>query len=209
MVTAYGPSSVQTGTAVCDYNSYFNRLGQLLVNATIISGAGELLSAETAVARACDMILRANAASGKVILIGNGGSAAIASHQALDFWHGAGIRATAFNDSAQLTCLANDYGYENVFSKAIEMFGQKEDVLLAISSSGKSHNILKAVAEARKKGCAVITYAGFSKQCPLISKGDLNFYIDSDRYGLVELAHMALIHYLTDTLAERQKRKNS
>ena len=81
----------------------------------------------------------------KIIFIGNGGSAAISSHMATDFWKTGGIRAVSFNDGAQLTCLGNDYGYRHVFEKPIAMFADAGDILIAISSSGRSENILLGV----------------------------------------------------------------
>lgn len=137
------------------------------------------------------------------MLIGNGGSAAIASHQALDFWHAGSVRAMAFSDSALLTCMSNDYGYENVFAKSIEMFADSRDVLIAISSSGCSPNITRAVQVARAKECDVITFSGFDKDNSLRSLGDLNFYVASNVYGYVEIAHLALIHTVADMIKTR------
>src|SRR5277367_3547284 len=119
------------------------------------------------------------------MIIGNGGSAALASHQAIDIWKSTGIRALSFNDPAQLTCLSNDFGFEHVFSKAIEMFADAGDVLIAISSSGRSKNILNAVQTAKDKGLSIITYSGFSEQAPLRRAGQVNWFIDADQYGLV------------------------
>ena len=79
----------------------------------------------------------------KLMFIGNGASAAISSHMSTDFWKNGGIRAIAFNDSSLLTCLGNDYGYEYIFEKSIEMFAEEGDILVAISSSGESENILR------------------------------------------------------------------
>lgn len=134
----------------------------------------------------------------KVVLVGNGGSAAIASHQAIDLWKNGGIRATAFNDASLLTCVANDLGYENVFSKPVEMFCDRGDLVIAISSSGKSPNILNAVRAARDAGCGVITLSGFDADNPLCTLGDLNFHVASHRYGTVEVAHLLLVHAVVD-----------
>ncbi len=89
------------------------------------------------------MVLAVGKANKKVILIGNGGSAAIASHQAVDLWKNGGIRATAFNDTSLLTCVGNDFGYEHVFAKPIEQFADKGDLLIAVSNSGKIRQHLK------------------------------------------------------------------
>ena len=196
------PVAINTESA---YQRYFNRLHNLLIGVSVLDSARRVLTIDEAVSKVLDLLLRVQQEAGKVILIGNGGSAAIASHQALDFTNAAGIPALAFSDSAQLTCFSNDFGYENVYSKAIELYGQANDALIAISSSGRSQNILNGVAMARKKGCSVITFTGFSKQAPLLSDGDLNFYVDSSNYGPVEIAHLALIHYFTDTLAAKRR----
>lgn len=145
----------------------------------------------------------------KVVLIGNGGSAAIASHQAIDLWKNGGIRATAFNDASLLTCISNDLGYENVFAKPIEMFCDKGDLCLAISSSGKSPNILNAVAHARAVGCGVITFSGFDTDNPLSTLGDLNFYVPSHRYGTVEVGHLLLIHSFIDEVIALKEQARS
>ncbi len=180
--------------------SYFKKISDLLVNTRVTDRSGALVPLQQGLDRAVDMLLAVRASGKKVMFAGNGGSSTIASHQAIDFWKAGGLPALAFNDSAQLTCLSNDFGYEFVFSKAVEMFGQEGDLLIAISSGGKSPNILNAAAMAQEKGCSVLTFAGFNQQAPLLSLGDLNFYIDSDRYGFVEIGHLAIIHYFTDYL---------
>lgn len=132
------------------------------------------------------------------MFIGNGGSASIASHMAIDFWKNSGIKAVSFNDSSQLTCLSNDFGYEYVFEKPIEMFAENGDVLIAISSSGRSRNILRGVKAARRKRCRIITMSGFKKNNPLRKIGDLNYYAPSDSYGFVEIIHGAICHLFAD-----------
>lgn len=140
----------------------------------------------------------------KVMLIGNGGSASIASHTAIDLSKNAGVRAMAFNDAAALTCLANDYGYEEVFAKQIEMHGQCGDALIAISSSGASANILKAAAIAREREIYVVTFSGFKADNPLRRKGHINFYVPSSSYGVVELSHHIILHAITDMICARK-----
>lgn len=142
----------------------------------------------------------------RAFFIGNGGSAAIASHAAIDFWKNGGIRAQCFNEAAQLTCLANDFGYERVFSEAIKMFVRSGDVLFAISSSGKSPNITNAVQEALRHDCFVVTFSGFSSRNHLRTLGHINFYVPSDAYGFVELSHQIIIHAILDLYTESVKK---
>ncbi|MBX9686097.1 MAG: SIS domain-containing protein [Candidatus Obscuribacterales bacterium] len=186
--------------------AHFEMLHELLCNVSVTSSHGEKFTSFIGVRKAIEIVRTAHSAAKKVVVIGNGGSAAIASHLALDLWNACGIKAVTFNEAAVLTCLSNDYGYENVFSKSLEMFAEAGDVLIAISSSGTSQNILNAAVEARRMGLKIISFSGFSKQAPLVSRSDLNFYVDSDQYGCVEVAHMALTHYLTDVLHKTRNR---
>ena len=134
----------------------------------------------------------------KLIFIGNGGSAGIASHCSTDYTKNGGIRSTALNDASMLTCLSNDYSYEEVFSKQINYYGFKNDVLVAISSSGMSKNIVNAVIQAKKTGIFTITLSGFDHKNDLKKLGDLNFFVNSNEYGFVEINHLILIHTALD-----------
>ena len=134
----------------------------------------------------------------KALFIGNGGSAAIASHQAADFWKTGQLRALAFNDPCLLTSVSNDCGYPEVFATPIAMFADPGDLLIAISSSGASENILRGAIASRRKQCFVVTLSGFAPDNPLRTHGDLNFYVPAEEYGLVELSHLMLCHYLLD-----------
>ena len=134
----------------------------------------------------------------KVIFVGNGGSAGICSHMATDYSKNGGIRSMACNDGAVLTCLSNDYGYVHVFAKQIEWHARPGDIVVAISSSGKSQNILNATDAAKEKGCFVTTLSGFGSDNPLREKGDINFYLDSKEYGFVEVGHLTLLHLALD-----------
>lgn len=137
----------------------------------------------------------------KVMLVGNGASASIASHMATDFWNNAGIRATAFNDSSLLTCVSNDYSFVDVFRLPIEKFADNGDMLICISSSGQSANILNAAHAGLDKGCWVITLSGFEGENPLRGMGHVNFHVPSPRYGPVEVLHTYILHCLSDLLA--------
>lgn len=180
-------------------HAYFTELGDLYGRLEA-SVAGEVLGVAEAVGRAVQLIRARTAAGRKVMFVGNGGSSAIASHQAIDLWRNGGIRAIAFNDPVLLTCVSNDFGYPRVFEKPIDMFGESGDVLVAISSSGKSENILLAVEAARRVGASVITMSGFQPDNPLRRLGDLNFYVPSGSYGHVEIAHLTICHCIADTL---------
>lgn len=131
-------------------------------------------------------------AGGRIIFIGNGGSAAISSHLATDYTKNGGIRAIALNDAPTLTCLANDFGYENVFAKQLEYYATPKDVAVIISSSGKSPNIIAAARSCEE--IPLITFSGMNPNNQLRRLGDLNFYTPAGDYGLVELTHFTLLH---------------
>ncbi|MGH6619403.1 MAG: SIS domain-containing protein [Alphaproteobacteria bacterium] len=141
---------------------------------------------------------QAHGAGNKLMFIGNGGSAGIASHMAIDYSKNGGLRSLAFNDGAALTCLGNDLGYDQVFAKQVEMHGRAGDVLVAISSSGRSPNILNAVSAARAGGIFVATLSGFDADNPLRRMGDVILYLASHEYGFVKIGHAALCHAVLD-----------
>lgn len=178
--------------------TYFKNLSRILNEIKTTGVKGKVMPISSALKNSIDMIKKSAAKGNKVMFIGNGGSASIASHMAVDFWKNSRIKAVSFNDSAQLTCLSNDFGYRHVFEKPIEMFAEPGDVLIAISSSGKSENILRGVKAARRKRCRIITMSGFKKNNPLRKAGDLNYYAPSDSYGFVEIAHSAICHLFAD-----------
>ena len=128
-------------------------------------------------------------AGGKVIFIGNGGSAGIAAHLAIDLGKNGGVPATCFNDGAQITCLANDYGFENWIAHAVRIQAKPEDTLVAISSSGRSPNILNGIKQAREMGISVTTCSAMDADNPLRSAGDINLWADSRAYNIVETVH--------------------
>ena len=153
-----------------------------------------------AIESASQLSMAQTEAGRKIIFIGNGASASIASHMSTDYWKNGGMRAIAFNDAALLTCLSNDCGYENVFGKSVEMFADEGDILVAISSSGKSENILNGVYAARKQGAHVVSLSGFKPDNPLRSMGDINFYVPDGSYGAVEILHLSICHCVLDVV---------
>lgn len=129
--------------------------------------------------------------NGKVILAGNGGSAAIASHVSVDLTKNAGVRSVSFNESDLITCFANDFGYEHWLSKAIEYYGDSGDVAVLISSSGQSPNVVNAATCARDQGLTVLTLSGFTADNPLRTVGHQNLWVNSSSYNIVETVHQA------------------
>ena len=172
----------------------------------IVTGLdGQPLALDQGLTEGIAAMERCALAGRKLMFIGNGGSAAIASHQAVDYWKNGGLKAVAFNDASLLTCIGNDYGYDRVFAEPIRRFGEAQDLLIAISSSGKSPNILRGVEAAREQGCRVLTLSGFDDTNPLRRLGELNFYVPSHAYGIVEVMHLSLLHAMLDEAIARKK----
>jgi D-sedoheptulose 7-phosphate isomerase len=178
--------------------AYFGELQRALAAVRVTDAQGQPLTMQAGFDWIADAARNAHANDRKVVLIGNGGSAAIASHHAIEFLKNGGIRAIALNDSAALTCLSNDLGYANVFSEQLKINGLPGDLLIAISSSGQSVNILKGVEAARKLGMSIASFSGFQPDNLLRARGDVNFYVNSNQYGFVEVAHHALIQAILD-----------
>jgi len=177
---------------------YFTALSGYLTDTAVTTLSGQSLDMAEAVNQAMLLARRTHAAGNKLIFVGNGGSAAISSHMATDYSKNGDVRAMALNDASMLSCLGNDLGYERVFAKQIELYARADDLVIAISSSGRSANILNGVKAARAAKCAVVTFSGFASDNPLRRLGDLNFYINSDRYGFVEIGHLTICHAILD-----------
>jgi D-sedoheptulose 7-phosphate isomerase len=177
---------------------YFSTLSRLISETEVTDRSGRSLPLEEAVIKVGDAAHSVHNAGNKIMFIGNGGSAGLASHLAIDFCKNGALRSLAFNDASALTCLSNDLGYENVFAKQLEFHARAGDLLIAISSSGQSANILAAVTAARATNVGVITFSGFARDNELQRTGDLNFYVRSSEYGFVEVAHLSLCHAILD-----------
>jgi D-sedoheptulose 7-phosphate isomerase len=137
----------------------------------------------------------------KVMIFGNGGSASIANHFATDLTKFARVRSVVCNESNLITCLANDYGFENWIKKSIEFYGDKGDCLIIISSSGQSKNIINACIQAKKsKFSSIITLTGFKKNNPVKKLGNINLWINSNSYNYVENIHQILLLSLVDSI---------
>ncbi len=180
---------------------YYRNISSLISSIRVTNNEGDEIELSHGIEMVGKLIISRVDSDRKIMFIGNGASASISSHMAADFLRNGGMQALAFNDSALLTCISNDYGYEHVFEKPIEIFSQKEDIIFAISSSGESENIVRGVNAARLKECSVITLSGFKEDNRLCTMGDINFYVSSGKYGLVEVIHHSICHCILDTIA--------
>jgi D-sedoheptulose 7-phosphate isomerase len=141
-----------------------------------------------------------------VHVFGNGGSASIASHFSMDLTNNSKIKCYSYNDPALITCYANDFKYENWISRVIQKYGNKDDLLILISSSGESKNMLNAVTAAKKmKFSKVVTFTGFNIDNSLKKKGDINIWINSKMYNVVENSHQFYLLLLVDMIKKFKK----
>jgi len=177
---------------------YFEEFKQLIDSIKVFDSQRKVIDLDLAAKKIVSALVKCKRSNHTVFFVGNGGSASIASHMATDFIKNGRMRCLAFNDGSLLTCLSNDLGYEKVFSTPIKQFIEKKDILFAISSSGRSANILNSVKEARKKGCFIVTLSGFLLDNPLSHQGDINFYVNSKIYSHVEILHLSICHYISD-----------
>ena len=168
---------------------------------TISLGLKSIFSAQ--LEKASAMVLEAHQSGKKIIIVGNGGSAAMASHVAVDLTKAAGIRAINFNEADLITCFANDYGYKRWVEKALEAYADPGDLAILISSSGNSPNMLNGAEKAKAMDLSLVTVSGFSADNPIRKLGDLNLWVDSTAYNIVEMTHhvwlLAIIDYLIET----------
>jgi D-sedoheptulose 7-phosphate isomerase len=181
--------------------AYLQTLSELMRSVQVTDRNGVALALDDGAKEAVALILSVKSISGKAMLIGNGGSAAVASHIQNDLCKAVGVRTLVFNEQPLLTALGNDHGYGCIFERPIELWASANDLLFAISSSGQSENILRGVQAAVEGKCKVVTLSGFKPDNPLRIQGDLNFYVPSQSYGHVETAHSTLLHFMTDSAA--------
>jgi len=145
-------------------------------------------------------LIKANKKNKKVIIFGNGGSAAISSHVSIDLTKNAKIRSINFNEANLLTCFSNDFGYEKVFSKSLEFYADVGDVVIIVSASGKSKNLLEAAKICKKKKILLHTFTGFSKSNPLKKMGNVNLWVNSKAYNIIENIHQIWLLSIVDRI---------
>ena len=148
-----------------------------------------------------EALIDASSKGNKGLIFGNGGSAAIASHFSVDLTKNASVRCLNFNESDLITCFANDYGFKNWVAKAIEFYGDQGDILIVISSSGKSQNMINATTSARKKKFSkIVTLSGFKEGNLLRQSGDINLWVNSKAYNFVENLHQIWLLAIVDLI---------
>jgi len=172
------------------YKNYFDIYKNLAFNKEVYT----LLNDFKAIA------LKVKKNDSKLIFAGNGASAAISAHAAVDFTKQAKVRGITFNEADLITCYGNDYGYENWMSEAIKSYHKKNDAVVLTSVSGESPSTVNAAKTAKDLGLKVITFSGKSSKNKLKSIGDINFWVDSNAYNIVECIHMIWVTTVIDSI---------
>ena len=184
----FAPSGLELPTM--NLTSYFAEYYRILANPEI----PELITL-------CkERVVTARDVGRKLLLAGNGASASIASHLATDFSKQGGVRAMAFNDANLITALGNDCGYEHWIARALDLYSDPDDVVILISSSGQSPNVVNAAQHAKQLGLYVAAFTGFDRENPLSAAADLNLWVDSHSYNIVECTHMIWLTAVVDLL---------
>jgi len=180
------------------WRKYVDELAGILAGLVFTRADGSGLEVDDGYATWRDLTLRVRGQRRTVYMIGNGASAAMASHFAADLAKNGRLHTQTFFDLALITAISNDIAYEQVFAEPLRRRGEGGDMLVAISSSGRSPNILAAAAVAAELGMTIVTLTGKDAANPLRHSGDLNLYVPAQTYGMAETAHAAALHRWMD-----------
>ena len=182
---------------------YFGMVKVGLAKTCVTDGNGT----EIDIQKACEMIIdKADAVKkekGLIFFCGNGASATMAEHMSHDWFQNAEINTTTVSETSHITAISNDCSYDDVFSFRIKRILSERDILVTVSSSGNSPNIINAIKAARENGAYIVTFSGMKADNTSRRLGDLNFYVPLDAYGLVESAHAVLLHGVLDMYLDR------
>lgn len=181
-------------------NTRVTEFQRVLASIEVTDRSGEPQDTAEAMSLLVEWLEKLRVQGGYLYLIGNGGSAGVASHAVTDFLNCGRLRTTTLHDPSLLSCMSNDYGYEAAFARILATVASRNDIFFAISCSGQSLNIRNAVTEMRKLGGKIVTLSGFTQDNPLRSLGDMNIWLDSSDYGMVEIGHQFILHNLADRM---------
>lgn len=183
-------------------NAYLERLKKALDHVEIRDLSGQKLEYTAGISLLVDLFLSCKKSRKTVYICGNGGSAGIAQHMTGDFLKNGGLHTYSLYEQTALTCISNDLSYEYVFSKQLELAAGVGEVLIAVSSSGESENIVKAIEVIRAFDGKVITMTGFKPDNRIRKAGDINIYVPDEHYGIVESIHNIILQQIVDEIVE-------
>jgi D-sedoheptulose 7-phosphate isomerase len=185
------------------FNGYADEVAEGLRKTAATGSGGEAISVDEALALWSGEANARKARDGVVFFCGNGASCTMAEHLSHDCFQNAGLMTYTVSETSHITAISNDMSYEDVFAYRIGKMGKSADMLVTISSSGNSPNIVKAIRTARDKGMFVVTLSGMGAENKSRGMGDINLYAPLDTYGLVESAHAVILHGWLDFYLEK------
>lgn len=184
-------------------NKYFDEINTNSKKISITDNKGNNLNEDKAYQMIYKQLYQMQKECGVLHFIGNGASASIASHFGLDYFKAGEIRTNTFNDLSALTAFGNDISFEEVFSFPISRTLKEIDMLIAVSSSGNSPNIVKGLQAAKEQGSFLLTLSGMNCDNTIRTMGDINMYFPEMDYGPTECAHTIMLHHILDTFVEK------
>ena len=180
------------------WTGYADAITAGLRDMIVTDAAGASVPAQDGFAKWVAMTHAVRQRDAQLFIFGNGGSAAMASHMVTDAIALAQLRANALNDPTMLTAAANDLSFEQTFALQLKHLARAGDLVVAISQSGNSMNIVRAVEASRSRRIAAVTLSAMRADNRCRAAGDLNFYVPLARYGLAQCAHQVILHYWFD-----------
>jgi D-sedoheptulose 7-phosphate isomerase len=190
--------SLEKYSTTLSYQDFLKDVFKALEQSEITTSKNKSVDMNTGITSLCEHILDIKSKNKTMYFVGNGASAAMASHMSADFFKTAGIRSLPLNDTSLMTAVGNDISYDDVYSYPLKRLSNVGDTLVTISSSGNSPNIIKAINVARENGLSVITFSGMSPDNKSRTLGDTNIFVPGKTYGYVETSHQILLHYWLD-----------
>jgi D-sedoheptulose 7-phosphate isomerase len=186
-------------------NTYFNEINTNALNISITNISGIEIEESLAYQNIYNELYALQETSGVLHFIGNGASASIASHFGLDYFKAGEIRTNTFNDLSALTAYGNDISFDEVFAFPISRILKEKDMLVAVSSSGNSPNIVRGLEAARDQGSFLLTLSGMKSDNKIRKMGDINMFFPEMDYGPTECAHTIMLHHILDTFVARNR----
>jgi len=182
------------------WSGYTSALGSLLEGMSVSNADGKSVDPDVGFEQWRELTVTLREARSTLFLIGNGASASMASHFAADLAKNAHIATQVFSDLSLMTAMSNDIAYDQVFAQPLRIYAKTGDMLVAISSSGKSPNIISAAKLASELQLSLVTLTGLGEDNPLRQMGNLNFYVSASEYGMTETSHAAILHHWMDSV---------
>lgn len=184
---------------------YFKDIHEGLDQLVATDKTGNVLAADVAMEQWIDICEEKRKEHGIFFFCGNGASATMAEHMSHDCFQNADFLTETVSETSHLTAISNDVSYEDVFAYRINKMLKETDMLITVSSSGNSPNVVKAIETARKLGVFIVTISGKGEDNKSRHMGDLNFWVPLETYGMVESAHAVLLHTWLDMYLDKYK----